>query len=373
MNRRELGSAAASFLLLKAIRTSASAGEDKGAAVSGPAHALYQRAIVLDCNRGVDFEKLPLSQDDLRICRESGLTVIKTTVGGYGETLESTVNDLAMRLQMIETHPDVFMQIRRVEDIAAAKRNQKLGIILSFEGADMLEGKLQRIELFRHLGVRVMQLSYNKSSPFGSGVMADPPSGLTDLGRSAVAKMNEVGVAVDLSHANPSTTADAIAASSRPVLITHAGCSAVYAHPRNKTDQQLHALADKGGVIGIYDLPYLTASPKQPELNDYMDHMTHALKVCGEDHVGIGSDAAVQSFDTSPEAMKEFQRELAERRAKGVNAPGEDRPLYVIGLNVPNRCEIIADALLQRHYPARVAEKVLGGNFVRAFRDIWKT
>jgi membrane dipeptidase len=100
---------------------------------------------------------------------------------------------------------------------------------------------------------------------------------------------------------------------------------------------------------------------------------TSAWRNDGEDHVGIGSDAAVQSFDTSPEAMKEFQRELAERRAKGVNAPGEDRPLYVIGLNVPNRCEIIADALLQRHYPARVAEKVLGGNFVRAFRDIWKT
>jgi membrane dipeptidase len=103
----------------------------------------------------------------------------------------------------------------------------------------------------------VMQLSYNTVSPFGAGVLAPASSGLTALGVSAVEKMNAIGVAIDVSHANPKTTADVISRSKRPVLITHAGCAAIYEHPRNKTDEQLRAIANKGGVVGIFDLPYL--------------------------------------------------------------------------------------------------------------------
>ena len=161
-----------------------------------------------------------------------------------------------------------------------------------------------------------MQVSYNDASPFGSGVLALPAShGLTYLGRSAVERMNQIGIAIDLSHANPATTQDAMIISTSPVLITHAGCAAVHPHPRNKTDAQLRALAEKGGVIGIYDLPYLTASPRQPELSDYMAHMAHALAVCGEDHVGIGSDQAVEPLDISPEALRAFQKEEETRHA----------------------------------------------------------
>jgi membrane dipeptidase len=100
--------------------------------------------------------------------------------------------------------------------------------------------------------------------------------------------------------------------------------------------------------------------------------MIHALTVCGEDHVGIGSDQSIEPFDTSPKGLEEFQKIEAERHAAGVAAPEEDRPLYVEGLNVPNRCEIIADSLARQGYPARVTEKVLGINFARAFADIWK-
>jgi membrane dipeptidase len=100
--------------------------------------------------------------------------------------------------------------------------------------------------------------------------------------------------------------------------------------------------------------------------------MAHALTVCGEDHVGIGSDQGVQPFDTSEKALEEFQQAEAKRHAAGVAAPEEDRPTYVVGLNTPNRCEIIADGLLKRGYSGRVTEKVLGSNFVRAFSEIWK-
>jgi len=145
----------------------------------------------------------------------------------------------------------------------------------------------------------------------------------------------------------------------------------VHKHPRNKDDKILRAVAVKGGVVGIYDLPYLTASPKQPALDDYMAHMTHALKVCGEDHVGVGSDSDLGPWDLSPEADAAFKKMEDERQKAGVAAPEEDRPMYVIGLNTPRRSEVIADALLKRGYSERVAEKVLGANFIDALGRIW--
>jgi membrane dipeptidase len=153
--------------------------------------------------------------------------------------------------------------------------------------------------------------------------------------------------------------------------MTHAGCAAVHAHPRNKTDEQLRALAARGGVVGIFDLPYLTASPRQPTVEDYMEHMEHALKVVGEEHVGIGSDVGIAPFDTSAKGMADFARQLEERRKSGLSAPEEDRPTYVEGMNTPRRIEIICDQLLERGYPAAVAEKVMGANFARVFADIW--
>jgi len=125
-------------------------------------------------------------------------------------------------------------------------------------------------------------------------------------------------------------------------------------------------------VVGIFDLPYLTPSPRQPTLDDYMAHMTHALNVCGEDHVGIGSDTELAPRDTSPEAMAAFRKDEDDRRKAGVAAPGEDgRPMYVIGLNKPRRSEVIADALLKGRYKTTAVEKVLERNFTDALGRIW--
>jgi membrane dipeptidase len=307
----------------------------------------------------------------LDFSRNSGVTAVKLSMGGLNSNFEDTVGEIAFIQRVFEEHPDVFMQIRTVGDFARAKAEKKLGILASFESVEMFEGKVERISIFRNLGVRIAQLSYNKPSLWASGVMTEPPTGLTELGRKAVAEMNKAGMAVDISHASPPSYADVLAISTKPVVVTHTGCSAVHKHPRNKTDAQLRAAANKGAVVGIYDLPYLTPSPKQPTVDDYMHHMTHALKVCGEDHVGVGSDTGLTPWDLSPEGLEEFRKMTEERRRLGVAAPGEDRPMYVIGMNHSRRMETIADALLKRGYPARVAEKVMGANFVRVLGEIW--
>jgi membrane dipeptidase len=374
VNRRDVAGTLAGAVLLAGLQPlaramSASAAEP---AVSDAARSLYNRSLVLDCNSSPPVpERLPLSQADLDLVRASGIDVIKLSLGGINDDFAHTVASIAQVQQLIELHGEYFTAVRNAADMVRAQRQRKLGIILSFESAEMLNGQAAALELFRNLGVRVMQLSYNRTSPFAAGVMEPTAGGLTALGRDAVREMNRLGVAIDLSHANPATTVDVLALSAEPVVMTHAGCAAVHAHPRNKTDEQLRALAAKGGVVGIYDLPYLTASPRQPTVDDYMAHMEHALQVAGEDHVGVGSDVGIAPLDTSPAGMAEIERNTKERRAAGLAAPEEDRPPYVIGLNVPRRMEIIADRLLRRGYSAAVAEKVLGANFARVFTQIW--
>jgi len=375
MNRREfsqvLAGAAALGAVDPAIWAAASAVEEPQG-VSDAARHLYASSLILDCNSSPPLpERLPLSQADLELVRGSGINIIKLTLGGIKDDFAHTVASIAQVQQLIELHPQYFTAVRNATDMARAQHEHRLGIIISFESVEMLGGQLSSFEVFRNLGVRVMQLSYNRTSPFAAGVMEPKAGGLTALGHEAVREMNRLGVAIDVSHANPATTADVLASSSQPPVMTHAGCAAVHVHPRNKTDEQLRALAAKGGVVGIYDLPYLTPSPRQPTVDDYMAHLAHALEIAGEDHVGIGSDVGIAPLDISPAGMAETEHELKERRAAGLAAPEEDRPPYVVGLNTPRRLEIIADRLLKRGYSAGVTEKVLGANFARVLTQIW--
>jgi membrane dipeptidase len=340
--------------------------------VSADAAKIYRDSFVLDANALAWIGGLlgRLNQGDVtKVIRESGVTALKSTLGGAIGDFATAVADIAAAQQLMEKRADLFLNVRTHGDFERARREKKLGVIYSFESPNMLEDKIERIELFRQLGVRVMQLTYNRRTPFGAGCLDDETDGLTDLGRKAIAKMNEVGVALDLSHSNTQTTADGIAASTKPPLITHAGCRAVHMHPRNKEDREMKALADKGGVIGIYMLPYLTESPKQPMLDDYMKHLEHALKICGEDHVGVGSDVPFFRVDDSD--LEEMKKATEKRKADGIAAPGEDRPTYIPDLNTPRKMELIADALLKRGQKSGAVEKILGANFKRVFGEIW--
>jgi membrane dipeptidase len=305
--------------------------------------------------------------------QSAGLTALKLTVGGSGnEGRKEAGEELRVFERSIALNPDLFLKVRSAADLDAAAATGRLGIILSFEAAEMLEGDVGNIDRFRAADVLVMGLTYNKQTPFGSGVLVPRSTGLTALGRQAVERMNAVGVTLDLSHSDEPTSRGALAASARPALVSHAGCAAVHAHPRNKSDGLLRALADKGGVVGIYELSYLAPYPRQPNLDDYMAHMTHALDVCGEDHVGIGTDGFVLPNDTSPAGMSNLEREEERRRSTGVAAPEEGLLNFVLGLDGPNRYAVIADALRRRGHPTRVVDKVMGKNLVRVFRETWR-
>jgi membrane dipeptidase len=355
--------------------TKAAASQRKASAgVAGTKAAdLYRKAFVLDCNTLASNGSLCCDADtekELQGIRDSGITALKSTLGGANGTFEEAVADIAAAQALITRYPDRFIQVTHHDDLERAKRENKVAVIFSFEAASMLEGKIERIEMFHQLDVLVMQLTYNHKTPFGCGCCLDGDTdGVTELGRKAIAKMNALGVALDLSHANVRTTADGIAMSTKPPVFTHAGCRSVFAHPRNKEDREMKALADKGGVMGIYMLPFLTVDTRQPTLEDYMQHMVHALDVCGEDHVGIGTDTMF--FEVTDSDLREMKKEEEDRKKAGVSAPGENRPPYIPDINTPRKLERVAKALLRHGYSERITDKVLGLNFSRVFREIW--
>jgi membrane dipeptidase len=146
----------------------------------------------------------------------------------------------------------------------------------------------------------------------------------TNPGRLAIQTMNDLGVAIDLSHSGYRTTAEGIRQSAKPVLISHSGCAAVYAHPRNVPDEILEALADRGGYFGVYLMPYLVASPAVPTREHVLNHVVHAINVCGTDHVGIGSDGVIPKMVFPPQQNAPLDQNAARRKQAGIGAPGED-------------------------------------------------
>ncbi|HSU84680.1 MAG TPA: membrane dipeptidase [Thermoanaerobaculia bacterium] len=338
----------------------------------------YDKAILIDALGGPGGGgDGPLTAAQLADIRSSGLTAVNLTVGALGsgaDVFEATFKTIGGWEREIDAHPDVLMKVKSAADLERAKESRRLGLIYGFQDATPLGDDPGRVELFSRFGVRIIQLTYNRRNLLGDGCLEPANAGLSRLGQQVVERMNELGVLVDLSHCGHRTTLDGIAMSKRPVAITHAGCAAVADLPRNKTDEELRRLADKGGVMGIYFMPFLRAKG-QPMAADLIRHIEHAVNVAGEDHVGLGTDGGISGIELTPEFIKRHREDVQNRRRLGISAPGEEEDVYTFlpDLNTPRRFETLAAMLRERgHSQARIG-KILGGNFARLFREVWQT
>jgi membrane dipeptidase len=318
----------------------------------------------------------PLTPAMVENAARSGITAVNSTVSEIttGEkAFELTVKNIAAWDYEFERHPNVFMQVRRADDIREAKRSRKVGIILGFQDTVSYADKLDRVDLFQRLGVRIVQLTYNGSNLVGDGCLVPQDGGLKPFGREVVTKLNELGTLIDVSHVGWQTTRDAIAASRAPIAATHSGAAAVNNVPRNKPDDILRALANRGGVIGVFMMPFLRAS-SQPTADDFLRHLTHCLNVCGEDHVGIGSDLSITPLELTPEFRKLHADFVKVRRARGISAPGENENVfnYVPDFNTPRRIDTVADRLAAAGHSGARIEKIIGGNWMRLLGEVWK-
>jgi len=311
--------------------------------------------------------------------RSSGLTAVNVTVGPVGErsslaAFEGIFRDLARWEGEIAAHPDALRRVSGPDDLEANKASGRVGLIFGLQDGVAFQDDLSRLDILRRFGVRIIQPTYNGRNLLGDGCLEPDGAGLSRAGQEAVRRINGLGILVDLSHCGHRTTRDALAASARPVAFTHTGCAAVAEHPRNKTDEELKALADKGGVAGIYFMPYLRVSG-QPMAEDVLRHVEHAVQVAGEDHVGVGTDGAISATDLTPEYRARFQADIDRRRKAGIGAPGEVTGVYpfVPDLNSPRRLQKLGELLLARGHSSGRVEKILGGNFARLLRETWRT
>jgi membrane dipeptidase len=342
----------------------------------------YRDAIVIDGLGGLGnsaSEDGPLADVYVKDARESGVTCVHMTILPVGTTppdvaFARAVLGIGNIEREIDSHPDVLCRVRTAADIAGAKSAGRLGLIYGFQDGVAFDTDLARLDEFRRLGIRIVQPTYNRRNLLGDGCLEPANAGLSKAGVEAIERMNQLGILVDLSHCGRKTAADAIRHSQKPVAFTHTGSAALADHPRNRTDAELRAVADKGGVSGIYFMPFLNIG-KQPTAVDVILHLEHMIKVAGEDHVSIGTDGGLSAETVDQRFKDNFAKSVRARRAAGISAPGETEEGYLFAaeLNTPRRLETLADMLLSKGHSSTRVEKILGRNLLRVLSETWET
>jgi len=305
--------------------------------------------------------------------RKSGVTSISASLDAY--ELSPSVENISRYDLMIDKLRDVLTKATCAEDIRRAKKEGKHSILYNFQdtlpiggGADW-ERELDNLDLFYGLGVRIIQLTYNLRNFVGDGCTERYESGLTYFGIDVIERMNKLGMIIDTSHCGRQTTLDAAEASKTPVIASHTGCRGLYDHPRNKTDEELKVIAEKGGYVGIYAIDTFIA--KEGNIKDFLDHIDYAVKLIGVDHVGIGTDAGIAP-NTPRRLLEKWDKE--EPRWSGF------RPEHRVSTNMLVECTTGSLAwtnwpyftvgLVSRGYSDQEIQKIIGGNFLRTLEKV---
>jgi len=221
--------------------------------------------------------------------RTGGVTAANCTCSVW-EDFRDTMRNIARWKTCFHEHSDLLAQVYRTGDIARAKREGRTGIVLGFQNISAFEDQVGYVQLFKELGVGIAQLAYNTQNQVGSGCYESQDSGLSDFGREIVAEMNRVGMLCDLSHVGATTSRDAILASTKPVCYSHCLPAGLKAHPRNKSDEELKFIADRGGFVGVTMFAPFLAKGVKSTVDDYVAAIDYVVKLAGEDSVGIGTD-----------------------------------------------------------------------------------
>jgi membrane dipeptidase len=357
-------------------------------AVAGPALAKtaagasswYDRAIIIDALGGLSDpyspnEQLRLSDRVWSEMMATGVTLLRDTVFPVGNDADpwgDYQKDITGKQNILNANPDRLILIRSAADILKAKREKKFGWLWGTQDSCMVGPELDRLAQLKKDGVMTVQLTYNLRNLAGDGSLEPANGGLSNLGRDTIRRIEGEKLLLDLAHGGARTMAEAAAFAARPLVISHTGARALLDHPRNTSDETIKAVADKGGVVGVYFMPYLRAD-MHPSGADVIAHVEHIAKIAGEDHVGIGTDNGVLTLDLSPESKKKLDEWQAQRIKLGIAAPGEAVGVYpyVADYNSLDRYRRFASDLAKRGWSEARLEKLMGGNFLRVYRDAW--
>jgi membrane dipeptidase len=289
--------------------------------------------------------------------RAGHVTTVLSTVAAI-EDSRYTMGVLAewLRLERSATLP--FRIARTVAEIEAALGAGQLAVVLHFQGGDPIEADLNLLDAYHALGVRVMQPTYNARNRLGDGCLERANSGLSKFGRAAVARMNELRIVVDVAHVGIRTSLETVEASEAPVIVSHGNARAVHDSRRNLNDEQIAAVAESGGVIGVCAFPAFV-SEKDPDLERLLDHVDYLVATAGHVHVGLGLD-----FSTETASDYDYY---------GYEEDTYPRPPWIYPQGIAGFADErhLAAGLRRRGYSDEQIHGIARGNFLRVFERVW--
>ena len=342
--------------------------------------AIYRRAYAIDaqCFAGqAPAGNVPfLTPSKVEALRTSGITALGWCVS-TGTDPKAATPYLAVK-EVIEKwdafiaqHSDVLMKVVTSAQLDQAKKSGKVGLIYNFQHPDCFGGSLAQLKTYVDMGVRQMQLVHNRRNFIADTCQELTNAGLSTFGREVVEALNAQRVLIDLSHAGELSSLETVLQSTAPVLYSHSGCFALCPHPRNVSDRNIKAVADKGGLFCVYNQSgWLTRDPVI-SMDHYLAHVKRVIDLTGEDHVGMGTDQdAVDMTAMRPDEVTRHQRTFDADFKTFPYLTWKVRHMRVPELSHPHRLLHLSEALVTAGYTPRVVEKILGGNYARLFRDV---
>lgn len=323
-------------------------------------NALYRDAIVVDglniCN---------WSRPVFEAWRAGGFTAVSCTCGLW-ENFRDSIGNVIQWRRWFEEHADLILPVHTTQDILTAKSSGRTGVMLSWQNTAGIEDRIDYLQIFATLGVRIMQLTYNTQNYSGAGYTELRDSGLTGFGREVVDEMARVGIVCDLSHVGPRTSADVIEYAKQPPCFSHVLPAGLKDVPRNKSDELIRAVGARGGIVGLSQFGPFMRRGNDSTIDDYVEALDYVIALAGEDHVGIGSDAS--EGHGRPSAFMEWCNH-DKGYARELTPFGHDKVVKPLGPLAQRAA--LADAMARAGWSDEKMRKVLGGNWVRYLKRVW--
>ena len=263
--------------------------------------------------------------------------------------------EVGMMLADVAAQPDV-VQVGNADEIMAAKQSGKIGFLPTLEHLP-IGNRLERVDQLHAMGVRLSGITYNRKNYIGDGMYERNPGGLSEFGIEVIHRMNDIGMAIDLSHASTPTVMDTIEFSKTPVVFSHNAAYTLRPNRRTRMDEELKACADKGGLVCITAVPNALSDDPEQGIECVLDHYDYMVNLIGVDHVGVGTDTVIGDHMM-------FQHYMLGRDLSEMPAP------YLNGLESPSDGTNIIRGLIRRGHSDEGIKKIMGGNALDFFRRV---
>ncbi|MCB0043982.1 MAG: membrane dipeptidase [Caldilineaceae bacterium] len=314
-----------------------------------------------------------VTPEQMKRTLDGGVTAMNLTIVRPWAQFTDAMVGLSEHIAAIEAMADLAFIAESVADIERARSERKVAIIMGAQNSLLVEEDLRLLRILHRLGFRILQPTYNERNGFGDGATVEEDKGLTELGYAWVAEMNRLGILIDISHSGYQTCADVVSASAYPVIFSHANARALCDSPRNKPDELIRSVSDIGGVTGAVTWAPALRHAERPTIDDYLDQIEYIANLSGVEHVSFASDMGEGVYASAEDWDTKFGPNGMYPSVTGVLGDW-----YVFEQRFPNGYESLAhtsriwDGLVQRGYSEDAVEKIMAGNLLRVFGEIWR-